>query len=175
MSRPSTPAPAPDSAPEIVAEIRRLRQLVIVRIANAETDSAHFRQMDAGLRRALANLGYAEPDDAPREPGQADVRMVQGLDDVRGQVEHLVAEVARLGALVDARPLISEGFVVQANEVLRNLRSDIHDSPALTANACALALGGLLREVGLLPVPEAEARPVEVGEGGPRRRKAEAA
>lgn len=173
MARPPVVAPpAPDSAPEIVAEIRRLRQLVIIRIANAETDVAQFRQMDAGLRRSLASLGYPEPAE-PAAAHDADVRMVQGLDDVRGEVEALRTELAELSRAVRHDRLVDEGFISQAYEAIRGLRAEVHDIPALTVAPVSLAVGAALRDAGLIgPVPEPPAaeHAIEVGAGSPRRR-----
>lgn len=180
---PASPSSAPDSAPEIVAEIRRLRQLVIVRIANAESDAAAFRRMDAGLTRALAGLGYPAADDPAVD---ATVRLVQGLDDVRGQVEHLETRgaqveqllaaveaqqrrliaaievyttgVAELAGGVDAKVLASDQYSAQALELLRQVLDILHKAPGAITNAVSAALPG----------PHA----VEVGR---RRREADAA
>jgi hypothetical protein len=149
---------APNLAPEAVAELQRLRQNIAVVIANADQAAQHYRRIDAGLCKSLAALGYGEAEDS-----MADVRLVQGLDDVRGELEAAVTRLAALETAVATMarlwghgPLVSEGFVIQANEELRRLRRDIHAAPQATATATAAAVGAVLAGRPLVVVPRAD-------------------
>lgn len=62
----------------------------------------------------------------------------QALDLKLDLVTSLFEQYAQSG---ERERLESLGFVVQANEVLRNLRDDVRKAPALTANAVAVAVG----------------------------------
>lgn len=154
MSRPSLAPvpPAPDSAPELVAELRRVRQSLAVQIAHHDAEASRWRQMDTGLCRVLAGLGYPAADDPAIV---ANLRLIQGLDDVRGQVEYLGARqgeveellaalqrqqarliaavetyttgVAELGGAVEAKVLASDQYSCQAIELLRQVVNWQHD------------------------------------------------
>lgn len=184
------PKPELELAPARVAELRNLAMRLNTIIANVEQQAAAYRAIGANIRHTLAGLGYPSTDPV----FDRDVRMVQGLDDVRGQVEaevtalatltrevgelrgqgvctagdvrRLAADVAELRAEIaglqgistdlaaamatmariwGGGPLVSESFVIQSNEVLRDLRRDIQRAPDLTSHAVAVAVGATLR------------------------------
>lgn len=147
--------------PELIAELRRWRQ-------DMTAQMAYYQRMDRWFRTLQERLGY--PDEAPAHA--SDVRMVQGLDDVRGELEALKATVAELGTIVRTRYLTDEGTITQTFEAIRGLRAEVHDIPALSVAPVALAVGAVLRDAGLIqPVAEPEPRAVEVGASPRRRRK----
>lgn len=185
MSRPSLapPAPAPDSAPELVAELRRVRQNIAMEMAHHDAEASRLRRIDTGLCQALARLGHVAPDDPAIT---TNLRLVQGLDDVRGQVEHLdtrqhqveqllatvqrqqerliaavetyTVGVAELGGAVGAKVLASDQYAVQANELLRGVLRKLDQAPGAITNAVSAAL-------------PTQPYAVEVGGGSARRRR----
>lgn len=140
--------------------------------------------MDTGLCRALAQLGYPAADDPAIT---SNLRLVQGLDDVRGQVEALETRstqveqllaamerqqqrliaaveaytvgVAELGGTVEGKVLASDQFSVQANELLRSVLHKLDAAPGAITNAVSAAL-------------PTQPYAVEVGAGSSRRRPA---
>lgn len=156
MGRPVTaPAPAPHSAPELVAEIQRMRQNIAMMMAHHDVEASRCRRIEAGLQDTLRQLGYGVPDD-PRLAG--DVRLAQGLDDVRGELESTVtrlaelqhqvaalatghrllsAEVRKLVGKVEQRCLESDQYSVQALEQLREVAANQHTLAAAATIAMA--------------------------------------
>lgn len=152
MARPKTAptADAPYSAPELVAELRRVRQSNAAKIAYFDEEAQRARRIDDTLRQALDRLGVV---DEPELVPSIDRRLLQGLDDVRSQVEQLATQVEQLQKLWGRGPLVSEGFVIQATDVLKGLAESVQRAPEVTANAVALAVGAVLGDQTLTDGP----------------------
>lgn len=97
-------------------------------------------------------------------------RVVEGQRGLTALLELRMEQVCRLleqaSEASEQLWLESHGCVVQANEVIRNLREEVRKSPDLVANLVSLQVGARLDAQG-------EAHPVEVGVGSVRRRTRE--
>jgi hypothetical protein len=77
----------------------------------------------------------------PRRRTQPDTLLDRRLDQILTLFEQYAETAERTW-------LESHGTVVQANEILRDLRATVQKSPLLTANAVSLAVGSTLAEAG---------------------------